>query len=225
MRPIADMREALAHARSDPPLLALMSSKATFALGGGTVGILAVLVTDGFHGGDGATGVLLGARGFGAALGPLIAVRLIGRSLSRLLKLCGMAGLIFGFCYLGVSLAPTLAIAAIFVFAGHLGGGAQWTLSTYGLQRRAPDGVRGRILAGDLALATLCMSVTTTAAGALSLVVGPRPTIAVFSILALVAGATYLVLTRPLRNRLAADEAARWRVSSTVVAPSASGDD
>jgi hypothetical protein len=123
-----------------------------------------------------------------------------------------------------VSVAPTLAIAAVFVFAGHLGGGAQWTLSTYGLQRRAPDGVRGRILAGDLALATLCMSVTTTGAGALSLVVGPRPTIAVFSILALVAGAGYLVLTRPLRLRLAADEAGRRLVTPTTP-PATSRDD
>ncbi len=214
MHPLADMREALGQARRDPTLLALISSKATFALGGGIVGILAILVTEGFHGGDGATGLLLGARGLGAALGPLIAARLIGRSLSRLLKLCGTAGLVFGLCYLGVSLAPTLAIAALFVFAAHLGGGAQWTLSTFGLQLRSPDEVRGRILAGDIALATLIISLSTTASGGLSQVVGPRLTIAVFALLALLAGAGYLVLTRGLRRSLTAEEIATSSMTS-----------
>jgi Transmembrane secretion effector len=208
MRPVADMREALGYARRDHALAALMSSKASFAIGAGLVGILAILVTDGFGGGDAATGLLIGARGCGAMVGPIIAARVIGPSLPRLLRLCGVAGLIFGVGYLGVSAAPTLAVAALFVFVAHLGGGAQWTMSTFGLQLRAPDEVRGRILAGDLAFATLILSISTTASGALSQQVGPRPTIAAFSVAALAAGTLYLLVTRGLRRRLAADDAA-----------------
>ena len=99
------------HARRDTVLLSLLASKATFAIGAGIVGLLAVLATEELDGGDGATGLLLGARGFGVALGPLIAARLIGPSLSRLLLLCGCSGLVFGVFYLGLSVAPTLAIA------------------------------------------------------------------------------------------------------------------
>jgi MFS family permease len=207
MKPIADMHEALAYARKDHALGALMFSKATFGIGAGLVGILAILVTNSFDGGDAATGLLIGARGVGAALGPLVAARLIGPSVSRLLRLCGVAGLVFGGAYLAVSMAPTLAVAALFVFVAHFGGGSQWTLSTFGLQLRAPDAVRGRILAGDLAFVTLVLSGSTAAAGALSQQIGPRPTIAAFSVVSLLTGSAYLLVTRRLRGRLAAEEA------------------
>ena len=203
LRPLADMKEGLHHAKEDPVLLALLSSKATFGLGAGTVGILAVLVTNDFAGGDAATGLMLAMRGIGVGLGPIIAVRLIGPSMSRLLRLCGLAGLVFGACYLGVSVAPTLAIATLFVLLAHLGGGTQWTMSTYGLQVRAPDEIHGRILAADFAFVTLILSVTTTAAGGLAAIVGPRPTIATFTLLGVLAGTTYLLLTRHLRRQLA----------------------
>ena len=207
MRPIADMKEAFVEARRDHVLLALLGSKATFALGAGIVGLLAVLATDDLGGGDGATGLLLGVRGLGVALGPLIAARLVGPSLSRLLLLCGCAGLAFGVCYLGLSVAQSLLMAVPLVFLAHLGGGAQWTLSTYGLQRRAPDAIRGRILAGDFGMVTLIITLSNLAAGALAGVAGARVAIAVFAVLGLLAGSSYLFLTRTLRKNLAAEEA------------------
>ena len=207
LRPVADMREALGYARRDSVLMSLMASKASFAMGAGIVGLLAVLVTDELGGGDTATGVLIGARGLGVATGPLIAARLIGPSMSRLLLLCGCAGLAFGACYLGLSIAPTLAVAVPIVFLAHLGGGAQWTLSSYGLQRRAPDEIRGRILAGDFGIVTLIITLSNLGAGGLAGVIGVRPTIATFATIGLIAGTAYLVLSRPVRNRLVADEA------------------
>ena len=206
MRPVADMREAFAYARRDRVLLALLSSKATFAMGAGIVGLLAILATEDLGGGDGATGLLLGARGVGVALGPLIAARLVGPSLARVLLLCGGAGLSFGVFYLGLSLAPTLAIAAPLALLAHLGGGAQWTLSTYGLQRRSPDHIRGRILAGDFGIVTLIITVSNLAAGALAGVTGARVAIAVFATLGLMASAAYLMLTRGVRSSLVAEE-------------------
>ncbi len=207
MRPLADMHEAFVYARQDHTLLALMSAKATFAMGAGLVGLLAVLATKELHGGDGATGVLIGARGIGVAIGPVIAARLVGPSLSRVLLLCGGAGLAFGTCYLGLSVAPALWIAAPLALLAHIGGGAQWTLSTYGMQRRAPDHIRGRILAGDFGIATLIITLSNLAAGALAGAVGVRITIAVFATVSLIAGTTYLTVTRGLRARLASEEA------------------
>jgi len=206
MRPIADMGEALSHARRDTVLMALLASKATFAIGAGIVGLLAVLATEELHGGDGATGLLLGARGAGVALGPVIAARLIGPSLSRLLLMCGCSGLVFGVFYLGLSVAPVLAVAVPLVLLAHLGGGAQWTLSTYGLQRRAPDQFLGRILAGDFGMVTLIITLSNVAAGALAGWAGPRWAIATFALLGLTTASAYLVLTRPVRARLDATE-------------------
>lgn len=205
MRPIADMHEAVVYARKDSAILALLASKATFAMGAGIVGLLAILATEELNGGDGATGLLIGVRGFGVAVGPLIAAKFVGTSLARVLQLTGLAGIVFGLCYLGLSVAPALAIAAPLVLIAHLGGGAQWTLSTYGLQRRAPDHIRGRIIAGDFGMATLIVTLSNLAAGALASVIGVRPTIATFAIIALVAGAVYLVATRGLRARLGDD--------------------
>ena len=208
IRPIVDMKEAFEYARRDHALLALLASKATFSMGAGIVGLLAVLATHDLHGGDGATGLLLAARGFGVAVGPLIAAKLVGPSLARVLLLCGCAGLSFGTCYLGLSIAPSLAIAVPLALLAHLGGGAQWTLSTYGLQRRAPDHVRGRIIAGDFGMVTLIITLSNLAAGGLAALTGARIAIATFAAIGLLAGLLYLTLTRTLRADLTREEAA-----------------
>jgi MFS family permease len=202
IRPIADMREALGYARRDSTLLSLLASKATFAMGAGVVGLLAVLVTKELGGGDTQTGLIISARGFGVAVGPLLAAPFARTSLGRVLWICGIAGGIWGTAYLGLSVAPTFAIALVLVLIGHLGGGAQWTLSTYGLQARAPDHVRGRILAGDFGMVTLIMTLSNIAAGLLADTIGVRPTIAFFAVLDIAAAATYLVATKPVRERL-----------------------
>jgi MFS family permease len=97
---------------------------------------------------------------------------------------------------------PVFALAALFIVLAHLGGGAQWTLSTFGLQMRSPDELRGRIIAGDFALVTLTMSVTSALAGLLSDAIGVRETITVFTGAAAVASFVYINATRRLRIRL-----------------------
>jgi MFS family permease len=200
MRPIADMREALGYARRDKVLLSMLASKATFAMGAGIVGLLAVLVTEELGGGDRETGIMIGVRGLGVMLGPLIAGRVVGASMSGVLWICGWSGAIFGVCYLGLSVAPVLAVALPLVLVAHIGGGAQWTLSTYGLQVRSPDHVRGRIIAGDFGIVTLIITLSNLLAGVLADLFGPRPTIAFFALLAIGASATYLVATKPVRD-------------------------
>jgi MFS family permease len=132
----------------------------------------------------------------------LIAAPFARASVGRVLRICGVAGAVWGVSYLGLSVAPTFAIALPLVLIGHLGGGAQWTLSTYGLQARAPDHVRGRILAGDFGMVTLIITLSNIAAGLLADAVGVRPTIALFAMLDIAAAAVYLVATRPIRERL-----------------------
>jgi MFS family permease len=204
MRPLADTAEALRFARGHPVVAALLGSKLGFGLGGGTVGMLALLATDAFGGGDGATGLLLGARGAGVLLGPLLAKRLADRGLDGVLLACGLAGLVFGTGYLAAGSAGALGVAAAGVLVAHLGGGMQWTLSTYGLQRATPDHIRGRIFAADFALVTLSMSVSLLVAGAVAEHTGPRPPTLALAGVAYLWGTVYLTLTRRLRVRVRA---------------------
>lgn len=202
VRPIADMREALHLAKSDHTIFALIASKTTFAVGAGAVGQLAALSVDAFHSGDGGLGLLFAARGVGSALGPIVATRFVRNNIARLLTTCGIAGFLFAFGYLGASVSPTLITASLCIMAAHFGGGAQWTLSTYGLQIRSPDSLRGRVLAGDMALVTLMLGVSSVAAGVLSEYFAVRTAMAIMGIAAGVAATLNMTLTSSMRRRL-----------------------
>jgi predicted MFS family arabinose efflux permease len=204
VRPVADMREAFELARRDSTILALLASKMTFAIGAGVVSQLAVYAADAFSSGDAGRGLLLGARGVGSGIGPIIGSRFAKGDLRRVLLVCGVAGLVFSAGYMAAAAAPMLIIAGVSVMFAHLGGGAQWTLSTYGLQVRAPDDMRGRVLAGDFALITLSLALSSIAAGIVSEQVGARATVAIFGALAAAASLVYLLLTRNVRAELRA---------------------
>ena len=208
MRPLADMAEAVRYARKDHVVLALIASKSTFAIGAGTVSQLPVLATTVFGWGDSGTGMLLAARGVGAGLGPLIASRFTQGSISKVLRVCGLAGVGFSVCYVLAAWSPVIYLAALVIAVAHLGGGAQWTLSTYGLQLRTPDHIRGRVMAGDFAIVTLVMSLTGLGAGVLSETVGVQWTITAFAGAAALAGLVYIAQTRHIVQQLALQEAA-----------------
>jgi MFS family permease len=214
MRVVEDMKEAGRYARKDTTVMALLASKATFAIGAGTVSQLPVLATSVFHWGDGGTGMLLGARGLGAGLGPLVASRMVRGKLSRVLRLCGFAGLGFSVFYVAGAWAPVIYLSAAAIAVAHLGGGSQWTLSTYGLQVRSPDSIRGRVMAGDFAIVTLVMSISSLLAGLMSESVGVQWTITCFALAAGLASIAYIALTRPMVRRLELEERSPQPVAS-----------
>jgi MFS family permease len=203
---VEGMKEAGRYARADHSVLALLASKAAFGIGAGTVSQLPVLATSVFHWGDGGTGILLGARGLGAGLGPIIASRFTQGKVSKVLRVCGFAGLGFSAFYLSAAWSPIIFLAAGAIAIAHLGGGAQWTLSTYGLQLRAPDAIRGRVMAGDFAIVTLVTSISSLLAGITSEGIGVRWTITIFSLAAGVASLIYIAMTRGIIAQLAAEE-------------------
>lgn len=207
VRVVEGMKEAGRYARTDHSVLALLASKAAFGIGAGTVSQLPVLATSVFHWGDGGTGFLLGARGLGAGLGPIIAARFTRGSVAKVLRVCGFAGLGFSVFYLGAAWSPVIFLAAAGIAIAHLGGGAQWTLSTYGLQLRAPDAIRGRVMAGDFAIVTLVTSISSLLAGVTSEGLGVRWTITIFSMAAGVSSVIYIAMTRGIIAQLAAEEA------------------
>ena len=202
VRPIADMKEAINVAKKDPVILALLCSKMTFAVGAGIVSQLAVLASNVFNVGDSGRGLLIGVRGIGSGLGPILGARIAGRDMAKLLKVCGYAGLVFAVCYVGAALSPFIGLAAVFIALAHLSGGAQWTLSTLGLQMEAPDHVRGRVMAGDMAMVNTMIGFTSILAGLTSQFIGVRPAIIIFAAAAAVASVVYLFATAGIIRRL-----------------------
>jgi MFS family permease len=200
MRPIGDTVDAFRFAGSHRSVLLLLFSKTGLGLAGGVVPLLAVYGKEVFHAGDAGIGLLLAARGLGALAGPLIARRRgLGHSVAPILFACGVAGLFYAVGYSVVGAAPVLVIALAGALVAHLGGGAQWTLSNYGLQLEVPDELRGRIFAADFALVTVTMSLSFLLSGWGSNHFGPRP---VTFVLAAIAGSWsvfYLGLTRSAR--------------------------
>jgi MFS family permease len=202
VRPLADMKEAINVAKKDPVILALLCSKMTFAVGAGIVSQLAVLASNVFNVGDSGRGLLIGVRGIGSGLGPILGARIAGRDMAKLLKVCGYAGIVFAVCYVGAALSPFIGMAAVFIALAHLSGGAQWTLSTLGLQMESPDHVRGRVMAGDMAMVNTMIGFTSILAGLTSQFVGVRPAIIIFSAAAAVASVVYLIATAGIIRRL-----------------------
>ncbi|MBM7112580.1 MFS transporter [Archangium primigenium] len=152
--------------RDSPPTRALLTTKVGVGLGNGIVGLLPAYAARAFATGDEGVGVLLAARGLGAMLGPLLGQRWVGGDERRLLLVCGGSMVTYGLAYLLLPWAPSLPVATLCVLLAHLGGGAQWVLSTYGLQLCTPDRLRGRVMGLDSCLATLCAGASALAASA-----------------------------------------------------------
>jgi len=161
------IRETARYARGHPRVLALLTSKGGYGMGAGVVAMLSVFGKEVFHSGAFGIGVLFAARGIGALTGPFL-VRAATDNSDFQYRLISPAILIFGLGYMGLALSHSLWIGALAVCIAHLGGGAQWLTSTFGLQKEVPDGIRGRIFAVDYGLVTLTMSISSLAAGVFS---------------------------------------------------------
>ena len=211
-RPVSDTVEAFRYAASSRPLMLLLCSKAGLGLAGGVVPLLAVYGKEVFGAGDAGIGLLLAARGAGALVGPFVGQRRLNRiarssgleervgTIGGILFLCGAGAVVYGTGYLAVAASPALAVALGAAFIGHLGGGAQWTLSNLGLQLATPDLLRGRIFAADFALLTLTMSTSFLVSGWASDRFGPRPVTVVLALVASAWGLLYLCVTRTVRQ-------------------------
>jgi MFS family permease len=168
------VRSAIQFARHSHLVSAYLLSKTTFGVGTGVVLMLAVFGREVFRGGDAGIGLLFAARGLGALIGPFLARSIITMDDRGLLR--GIAGsfAVVVVCYAIFPVAPTIWLAALLVFGAHLGGGSQWTLSTYGLQRSTPDAIRGRIFSFDYGLVTMTIALSTLLAGFVAEVLLPQ---------------------------------------------------
>lgn len=193
-------REVFSYARNDHRIVAFLSVKAGFGLAAGVIVLVSVFATEVFHKGVVGIGILMAARGVGALVGPFIGRWIAGPDDRHLLAAIALALATFGISYALLGSAPTLLIAAPTVMFAHFGGGAQWALSTYGLQKIVPDHIRGRVFAVDFALITLTIAISSLIAGWSAEHLGPRPTAMGMGVVAASWAAVWWVATRKIRR-------------------------
>ncbi len=111
--------------------------------------------------------ILLGGRGLGALVGPLISARWAGRSDYRL-----RLGILFGYLtialgYGSLGASRTVWLASACAMLAHMGGSTVWVFSTTLLQLHTDDRFRGRVFAADLGLSMLTIAAGAYACGRL----------------------------------------------------------
>lgn len=169
---LESVRETLRFARAQPRVLGLLTVKAGYGLGAGVVAMLGVFGKEVFRAGAWGIGLLFAARGIGALVGPFL-LRASARDDDAQYR--AIAGCIIGFGagYAALAFSTTLPLGFLAILFAHLGGGAAWQISTYGLQRETPDAIRGRIFSADYGMVTLTMAISGLSSGLASDRFGP----------------------------------------------------
>jgi MFS family permease len=193
-------RETIRYAREDHRVLAFLSVKAGFGIAGGVIVLVSFYATNVFHAGDVGIGVLMAARGVGALVGPFVGRWYAGSDDRRLFPAIGIALVVFGVSYAALGFAPSLLLGAVAICCAHLGGGTQWALSTYGLQKTTQDHIRGRVFAVDYALITLSFTFSSLIAGVCAEAFGPRWTAVGLGATAVCWAGTWWFTTKRVRS-------------------------
>jgi hypothetical protein len=145
--------------------------------------------------------MLMGARGTGALLGPLVSGRWARDHPSRL-----RTGIFFGFLlaaagYICLGASTSLAVAILAVIAAHAGSSTNWVFSSTLLQIYTEDRFRGRVFAADYGLCMLGISASSYVCGvAIDLGVPARTFAVVIGCIMVIPAAAWAIalnVTRP----------------------------
>jgi len=171
----APFLEGLRYMKRDARLLATVCVKAGIGVMGANNVILPILGAREFaphlggldpqRAGMLGMSILMGARGVGALLGPLMSARWGGNNRRRL-----RLGIVFGFLaaaggYVGLGTSPFLWLACVGVAVSHMGGSTNWVFSTTLLQFQTDDRFRGRVFSADMGLCVLTIAISSYVAG------------------------------------------------------------
>jgi MFS family permease len=191
---LESIRETIRFAREQPRVLGLLTVKGGYGLGAGVIAMLSVFGREVFRAGAFGIGLLFAARGLGALMGPFL-VRGLAKRDDAQYQSIALCVLVFGVGYSALAMSKSLAVGLVAIFFAHLGGGAAWQISSYGLQRETPDFIRGRVFAADYGFVTLSMAVSSLGAGVASDRFGPFAATVGTAALALVFGVIWAAWT------------------------------
>jgi MFS family permease len=189
--------EGIRYIRSDRRLAATVFVKFGIGLLGANNVLLPVLGERVFaanvpRGGMLGMSLLMGARGAGSLIGPLVGRRWAADARARL-----RAGILIGFLcaaagYVWLGLSGSLVLAVLAVVLAHAGTSTNWVFSSTLLQIHTDDRFRGRVFAADIGFCMLTLSASSYAAGmALDLGVSPRTFAAVLGLVMLLPACTW----------------------------------
>ncbi|MEP7054522.1 MAG: MFS transporter [Actinomycetota bacterium] len=170
----ADIKEAIAYARADHRVIALLTCKPGTAFGNGVLALFPLLALNVFHIGGIGVGLLFGARGLGALIGPFVGRRFIRRDADSLWKVLAVSISFYGVAYMAFALTSWFPLALAFVVLAHIGASTNWNLSAFALQSSVPDYIRGRVFSADFMLGTLTLGLSQLVTGALAEVLDAR---------------------------------------------------
>jgi MFS family permease len=147
--------------------------------------------------------LLMGARGAGSLIGPLVSGRW-ARDRQPQIRIAIFFGFIVaaaGYVIVGTAVSPALAILAVVL--AHSGSSTNWVFSTTLLQIYSADRFRGRVFAADYGLCMLGISASSYAAGvAIDLGFSPRALAAAMGFIMLLPAAAWAIGLRWAKSDL-----------------------
>jgi predicted MFS family arabinose efflux permease len=202
-RPVhADITEAVTYAWRDRRVLALLTCKTGPAFGNGVLSLFPLYGAAAFGLGPLGIGLMYSARGVGAVLGPVLLRERAAAATGSIGLYPVLAGsmAVFGVGYLAIAVTPWFWAVLVLLVVAHAGGGANWILSTYGVQATVPDVLLGRVFSADYMLATLVIAGSQVVFGLLSDTVPARDLLAASGGVVLLYSLLWWLATRALRR-------------------------
>ncbi len=153
--------------------------------------------------------LLLGGRGLGALIGPLISAPWAGRSERRL-----RLGIFYGYLvtalgYVFIGRAGNVWFACFWAAFAHLGGATVWVFSTTLLQLNTDDRFRGRVFSADLGLCMLTIAIGAYVCGSfLDMGISARTLVSATGLVMLVPAGLWAWAMKLWRPRLVQESAA-----------------
>jgi MFS family permease len=173
---ISHLREGWAYARSDRTVTLLIAVQTAALLAFMLVIPIEVVYAEvDLDSGAGGYGALLATWGAGIIIGGIV----FARARSPLTKLAGSASLAVAAAYLGLALAPSLAIACVASLFGGIGNGVQWVAVMTALQEVVGDAYQARAAGLLESIAAAAPGVGFLMGGVLTALVSPRLAFAV----------------------------------------------
>lgn len=187
----AHLREGIAYARSDRTAVLLIAVQTAALIAFMLVIPIEVVYAERDLGaGAGGYGVLLSAWGAGIIVGGA----LFARARAPLTLLAALASLAVAAGYLGLALAPGLAIASAASLVGGMGNGVQWVAVMTAVQERVADALQVRVLGLLDAGAQLAPGIGFALGSGLTALLSARATYGIAAGATTVAAVSFLVM-------------------------------
>ena len=182
------VRAGLAYIREKPTLRRLLLAQgAAFVFFSAVIPVEVVFAKETLGAGDSGYGLMLASWGAGMVIGSIVFAAIRKASLAYLLLFSTLA---VGAGYLGMAVAPTLAVACIASVVGGAGNGVQWVAVVSAVQELTVGGMQARVMSVLESIGSATPGLGFAVGGIIAALVDPRATfliagIGVFAIVAI----------------------------------------